>query len=85
VNSNCIWIIAAECGNLDFKFTSFDVEKDIDMVKIYECASKDCSLSNSTEIDHLSYSHNSSNVMPEYRPASGFLKVVFTSDGAVQG
>ena len=79
--SNCSWIIAAECGDLVFSFTSFDVEQRLDMVTVYECPSKDCSLSHSTIIAELT---GPLDAMPQYRPVSGFLRVVFTSDGGVQ-
>jgi hypothetical protein len=78
-DQECTWILASECGDFVFAFTSIDIESADDKVAVYECSSPDCSPENATLIDTVTGYRTS---MPRYQPESGFLKLVFTSAGS---
>jgi deleted-in-malignant-brain-tumors protein 1 len=98
-NMNCSWLIAAELGKeISLSFTSFSTQKDLDFVTIYRCLTSNCSsdsrelvarlsgnLSNGTNGTNCTTNGtNGTNCTTIYKSSTGYLQLVFTSDGSNQ-
>jgi hypothetical protein len=84
-NANCSWVIASD-GQISLSFTLFETEANYDFVHVYRCDSASCStreqiakLSGSTTYGTLCCDDADD---ATYTSSTGFLQVVFTSDGA---
>ena len=83
-SETCSWLISAS-STITLSFQSFETERGYDYVTIYSCLSATCgggrrqvaSLSGS-QAGHLSGSLT-------YNSTTGFMQVVFTSDGSITG
>ncbi len=84
-NANCIWVIASD-GQISLSFTLFETEANFDFVHVYRCDSASCSTRE--QIAQLSGSTTYGSLCCDdaddatYTSSTGYLQVVFTSDGA---
>jgi hypothetical protein len=77
---NCQWLITAEYGKaISLSFTSFNTEKDHDFVTIYRCSTSSCNSDSREEVARLSGINVNSTI---YTSSTGYLQVVFMSDGS---
>jgi hypothetical protein len=76
---SCRWLIAS-ASTIRLSFSSFSTESGYDYVTINRCSSSSCSTVE--QVARISGSVSSSN---EYTSSTGYLQVLFTSDGSVTG
>jgi hypothetical protein len=78
-NANCEWMIAAS-GDLlvTLVFTEFSTQPGKDLVRVFQCTDIGCS--EQQLLAELSGTYSSAQAVTS---ASGYMKVVFTSDGSV--
>jgi len=76
-NAKCEWLLQGAYIRLSFHF--FDVEAGYDVVSIFRCATPLCS--DSERVVRLAA--GSADTSTTYATTTGYLKVVFTSDGFV--
>ena len=77
-NEDCRWLIAS-AGSISLSFTSFNTESNYDYVTINRC--QDSSCSSPDPVARLS--GDSVSASSTYTSSTGYLQVVFTSDGSV--
>jgi hypothetical protein len=76
-NANCNWLIASS-GLISLSFSSFNTESGYDVVTINRCTS-----SSSCVEQVASLSGSSVSLSTIYTSSTGYMQVVFTSDGSV--
>jgi len=96
-NANYMWVIASD-GQISLSFTFFETEANYDFVHVYQCNNTSCStreqiikLSGSTQHGTLASGGGGReptlqvSANATYTSSTGYLQMVFTSDGSVTG
>jgi hypothetical protein len=78
-NANCSWLIASTGGLISLSFSSFNTESGYDTVTVNRCTSSSCGTV--TQVAKLSGSSVSPSTI--YTSSTGYMQVVFASDGSV--
>jgi hypothetical protein len=78
-NANCEWMIAPDgAGQVSISFTVFQTQSLFDYVRIFQCSDTVCT--QQLQLSELSGMYSS---VKTVNSATGFMKIVFTSDGSI--